>query len=179
MHTTSNVAYDFCGSVRGPNEAMTELRYRHATTNDVMAIFAVLEQVAAEIPLRLDGDERKERMLAQVRRCCDLGDSWVALEHDHEIVGFLLAEPDEWERRGAYGDTQVLNLPYAGVIESHRGRRIFPALARQMMAKGVALTATVKRANKRHMLSGLLKLGFTKADFTDDQDDLRWQPPRS
>ena len=53
---------------------MTELRYRHATTNDVMAIFAVLEQVAAEIPLRLDGDERKERMLAQVRRCCDLGE---------------------------------------------------------------------------------------------------------
>jgi hypothetical protein len=113
-----------------------------------------------------------------IYRCCDLGDSWVALEHDHEIVGFLLAEPDEWERRGAYGDTQVLNLPYAGVIESHRGRRIFPALARQIMPKGVALTATVRCANKRHMLSGLLKLGFTKANSTDDQDDLRWQPPR-
>jgi hypothetical protein len=38
------------------------------------------------------------------------------------------------------------------------------------------VTATVKRANKSGMIGRLMKLGFAKIAFTDDQDDLRWQP---
>lgn len=151
---------------------MTEIRYRLATANDAPGIFAVLEEVAAEIPVLLDLPERRSKVLGQIQACCASGETWVALDRGRTIVGFLLAEPDQLER--FHQNNNALHLPYGGVRGSHRGRRIFPSLAEKIMEKGVPRTATVKRANKSDMLSRLLKLGFVSIASANDQDDLRW-----
>jgi hypothetical protein len=153
---------------------MKEIHYRLATANDADAIFALLDAVAAEIPVLLDLPERRRRVLEQVRVCSGAGESWIAVQSHNRVVGFQLVEPDQLER--FHHNNQALHLPYGGVSSSHRGQRIFSTLAGKIMAKGVQLTATVKRANKSDMASRLLKLGFTKVISTDDQDELRWQP---
>jgi len=58
--------------------------YRLATTDDAEAILAALDEVASEIPLSLHLPGRKELLLERIKA----GDTWIALDHNHEIVGF-------------------------------------------------------------------------------------------
>jgi hypothetical protein len=87
----------------------TKVHYRLATAPDAPGIFAVLEEVAPKIPVRLDGQQRKELLFARIQGCCCPGESWVAVGCDEQIVGFLLAEPDKLER--FYNDNLALHLP--------------------------------------------------------------------
>jgi len=151
-----------------------EIRYKRATKNNVSAIFTVLEEIASEIPVCLDTPERKNLTFERVQKCSESGETWIALSRDNQVVGFLLAEPDQQER--FFHDNQALHLPYGGVSESYRGQHIFLTLVEKIMAKGVPLTGTVKRTNKSDMAGRLLKLGFTKVSFTDKEDNLRWHP---
>lgn len=154
---------------------MAPAQIRCAMPEDAAAVMSILVEVAAEVPVLLEPDERRTLLLNQVCACCGGGASLVAIDDADEIVGFLLAEPDGWER--FRNDNGALHLPYGGVRRSRRGARIFPALAEAMMRRGVPLTVEVKRANTSDMVSRLTKLGFTQTTSSDDQDDLRWQPP--
>src|ERR1700733_7370895 len=155
-------------------DAEADIRYRRATKNDAALIFSVLEEVAGEIPVLLDNPERKNLVFAHVQTCCDSGESWMALTTNDRVVGFLLAEPDAQER--FFQANQALHLPFGGVSRNHRGQHIFSTLAEKIMAKGVPLTGTVKRANKSGMAGRLLKLGFAIVSSGEDEDRLRWQP---
>ena len=159
---------------------MSIYEYRLATREDAEAIFVILKEVACEIPVCLRDHKAEEKILEQVHGCCNLGSSWVALDHDHQIVGFLLAEPHE--RGDWYGDDRTLNLPYGGVKPGHhRGQGIFPALMEKLMANGVPLAATVKDKNKSEMVCRLVKLGFEEDDdwmrHRSDERIFLWRPP--
>jgi hypothetical protein len=156
----------------------TTYQYRLAIPSDVSAIFAVLKEVAPEIPVLLNNSKRQMEIFKQIYRCIDSGEVWIALDRDNQVVGFLLAEPYRVERfpKG----NQEIELLYGGVRPGpHRGKHIFPTLVKKVMAKRVPLTATVMHANDSHMLSRLLKLGFTKEEAPcprDHEDFLRRQP---
>src|ERR1019366_7140593 len=106
-------------------------RYRLATTDDASAIFAVLEEVAPEIPVRLDTPERKKLLFNRLQAGIGSDNVWIALDRYNHVVGFLLAEPEG----------EALDLSYGGVRTSHREQHIFPKLVKKMMVKGVPLTA--------------------------------------
>jgi hypothetical protein len=143
-------------------------RYRLATTDDASAIFAVLQEVAPEIPVRLDTLERKDLLFNRIQEGIGSGNVWIALDRDNQVVGFLLAEEPR----------EALELTYGGVRTSHRGHHIFPTLVKKMMAKGVPLTATVMHSNESNMVNRLLKLDFKKVSPwpKNDRDFLRRQP---
>ena len=67
---------------------------RFVTTDDAEAILAALDEVASEIPLSLHLPGRKELLLERIKA----GETWIALDHKHQIVEFLLAEPDKREK---------------------------------------------------------------------------------
>jgi hypothetical protein len=154
---------------------MTVYQYRLATSDDVSKVFDLLVEVAPEIPLHVHIPENKDAALNCVERCCASGETWIALDRDNQIVGFLLAEPDLLQR--FHRENQALELPYGGVREGHRGHHIFPDLVATIMAKRFPLTATVKHANKSDMASRLTKRGFTKVGpgLWPNEDIFRWQ----
>jgi hypothetical protein len=147
--------------------------YRLATMDDADAILAVLEEVAPEIPLSLHLPGRKELVFERIKA----GETWIALDHNHQIVGVLLAEPDKLER--FLNDVHTLELSYGDVKTGHRGQGIFATLVAKMKAKGVQLTVTVKHANASSMANRMAKLGFTKLGgpaLRPDEDRFRWTP---
>src|SRR5262249_30745117 len=66
-------------------ESMVE--YRNAHDGDVRGIFAILQEVAPEIPLSLDTPESQDVMQDIITECCACGESWVAVDADGTIVG--------------------------------------------------------------------------------------------
>lgn len=153
--------------------------YRLAQTQDASGILSVLEEIAGDIPLRLDALDGKDRITnisQKINEWCNTNESWVAVTHSNQVVGFLLIEPDN---TGLY-------IQYAGVSKLHQGQQIFPKLIRMVMAKKMPLTAVVKHANKSSMSCRLTKLGFTMVSFSDsynaediaanNEDKFRWYP---
>ncbi len=165
---------------RGKVEAMTEhrektlYRYRLATSHDESAILDALMEVAPEIPV-MTHDGRQERLLQTIKRTTSVyGVTWIALDRDNRVVGFLLAE--------SKGDR--FDLPYGGVRKGHRGNDIFPNLVKKVMAKGLSLTAVVLHANaSKKIVVGILEdLGFEKvtpSNGVNNGDNFRWSPAPS
>jgi hypothetical protein len=150
------------------------LKYRGVVSSDADGIFAVLEEVAPEIPLRLDTPKAREAIFSRVVKCCRSEGSCVAVDNAGRIVGFLLAEPDEMER--FHHNDQALHLPYGGVAKSMRKQGAFCRLIEMVMSYQVPLTATVKRTNQCGMGARLMKIGFTKITCNDQEEQFRWQP---
>jgi hypothetical protein len=132
----------------------------------------VLLEVAPEIPVDTH-DGRKEFLAAQIHRDCFYRGVWITLDHNNQIVGFLMAEPQK----------QEIKLPYGGVRKRHREHHIF----RKLMDKaktmatigGVPLTAVVLHKNTSNMVDVLQKLGFTKvtpSNGVNNGDNFRWSP---
>jgi hypothetical protein len=61
-------------------------RYRLATTDDASAIFAVLQGVAPEIPVRLDTLERKDLLFNRIQEGIGSGNVWIALDRDNQVA---------------------------------------------------------------------------------------------
>jgi len=61
---------------------------RPATLNDADAIFLVLQACDSEILANLDGDERKDRIRATIRRACSRGQTRVAVSGNQLIRPF-------------------------------------------------------------------------------------------
>src|SRR5580693_2764808 len=125
---------------------MAEIAYRRAELGEAAEILAVLLEVAPEIPVSVETLEREEALYALIRNCARSGESWVAIDETGRIVGFLLAEPDQARRH--YGEHEILELRYAGVVKTHRRRGIFTGLVEHVLARLVPVVATVSPVNQ-------------------------------
>src|ERR1700722_19959360 len=91
-----------------------KIEYRIATVNDETDILTVLEEVAPEIPVRLDGEERQQKIRTEITQCHRTKKSWIAVGEDGKLIGFILARPDAHEGKAA------IYLPYVGVSAASR-----------------------------------------------------------
>jgi predicted nucleotidyltransferase len=147
-----------------------EIVYRVANGDDETDILAVLEEVATEIPVRLDGAERQEKIRTEIRQCHQTKKSWVAVDADDKVVGFVLARPDAHESKAA------IYMPYVGVSTGSRRSGIFSTLVEKLKANGVPLIANVLHDNSSGMANILVKNGFTKIDWNAKQKKFLWSP---
>jgi len=151
-------------------ETSNTIKYRVAVRDDETDILAVLEEVAPEIPVRRDGEERQEKIRTVIIQSQKSGKSWVAVNADDTVVGFVLA------RRSIRDGQVVISVQYAGVSADSRGRGIFPTLMEKLKANDVPLTATVLHNNQSGMADHLVKIGFTKMESDAKQAYFRWSP---
>lgn len=131
----------------------------------------VLEEVAQEIPVRLDGPERQEKIKTIIIECHKSGKSWIVVENNR-VIGFVLARPD------AYKGQAAIALMYGGVRADLRRRGIFFTLMEKLKSNDVPLIANVLRGNLSSMVDSLGKVGFTKLDLEFDalQTRMVWSP---
>jgi hypothetical protein len=147
------------------------LEYHLASFDDGDGILTVLREVALEIPVSLDAPEHDEIIRIIIAECCQSGQSWVAVDANGTVVGFVLAKPDRLER--FLHRNEALSLRYVAVSKARRQEGIFGTLMGKLMAKGVPLTATVLHTNRCNMSDRLLKFGFTKEKSDAKQVELR------
>lgn len=147
-----------------------------AKTDDAQGVCLALAEVAPEVPLLMDTNERQQAVAAIVNACIGSGESWVAIDDGGQIVGFLLAEPNKIER--FLGDNDAIHLAYIGVAKSHRGRGIFRALIRHAMDRCAPLTAVVKMGNQSGMAKRLLGMNFhcTATNLERQESAFMWRP---
>jgi GNAT superfamily N-acetyltransferase len=147
--------------------------YRPARIEDAADIHALLLRLAPEIPLLVDTLEREEALYALIRNCGRLGESWVALDEQERIVGFVLVDPEQLERH--YAEHEIFDLRYAGVAPEHRGRGVFGALIAKVLARLVPVTAIVPPRNRWNVAARLEKFGFRPTGSPGDRV-FRWEP---
>lgn len=143
--------------------------YRIAVRDDETDILALLEEVAPEIPVSLDGPQRQQAIQEIIIRCRESGKSWVALDADGKVVGFALVYPDVHE-------PPAISLRYIGVSKDSRQRGIFGVFMGKLKANGAPLTATVLNDNQSGMADRLAKIGFTETETLSNQAKFRWDP---
>lgn len=149
--------------------------YRVAHDGDHAKILAVLDEVAAEVPMKLDAPAQKEAMKSIIAECCASGKSWVAVGDYGAVVGVALVKPDIFER--ALKKNNALALRYVGVSKNWCQRGIFAALMENVMiAKNAPLNASVLYGNKSAMADRLAKIGFEKVEADAKETKLRWDP---
>lgn len=144
--------------------------YRVAVQNDETDILAVLEEVAPEIPVRLDGAERQGKIQTLIIQCRTSGKSLVAVDASGNVIGFAIARPD------AYNGKAAVSLQYIGVSVHSRRQGIFSTMIEKLKANGVPLLATVLHDNKSDMANRLTKIGFAKIDCNAKQTNFVWSP---
>jgi hypothetical protein len=157
---------------------MIRMNLRIAKADDALGIFAVLAEVAPEIPLLLDTNERQEAVATMISSWIALGESWVAMGDNGRVIGFILVEPDRLER--FHNNNLALHLCYAGVAKGERKAGVFRAMIEQLTSRKVSLTASVKAANQSDMAARLTQMGFQRSStISGDEDNFRWQPRRT
>jgi N-acetylglutamate synthase-like GNAT family acetyltransferase len=145
------------------------VNYRVATRDDETDILAVLEEVAPEIPVTLNTPENLLIIKGIIIECHQSGKSWIAVDEDSRVVGFVLARPD-------FHESDAISLRYIGVSMELRRRGIFTTLIEKMKANGVPLTASVLHDNSSGMADRLVEVGFTKIGSDAKEEKLRWAP---
>jgi ribosomal protein S18 acetylase RimI-like enzyme len=153
---------------------MTGIAYRPAVIDEAADILAMLIEIAPEIPVHVEPLEREEALYALIRNCARSGESWVATDEAGQIVGFLLAEPDQVRRH--YAEHEILELRYGGVVKSQRRRGIFTGLTERVLARMVPVTATMSPANQSGAARLLEKLGFHNVSSPGGEQRFRWDP---
>jgi hypothetical protein len=119
-----------------------EIEYRLAILDDETNILDVLEEVAQEIPVKLDDPESQDKIKRVIRERHQSGKSWVAVDVDHGVVGFVLARP--------YIESTIY-IDYVGVRTDSRRRGIFSTFMEKLKANGVPLRASVLNGNLSSM----------------------------
>jgi GNAT superfamily N-acetyltransferase len=153
---------------------MPGILYRQARVEDAPEIHALLLRLAPEIPLLTDTLEREEALYALIRNCGRVGESWVALDEEGRIIGFVLVDPEVLERH--YAEHEILDLRYAGVAPEHRGRGIFRALIARVQTRLVPITIIVPPHNRFDTADRLEKFGFRQTGSAGGERVFRWEP---
>ena len=148
--------------------------YRQARIEDAPDIHALLLRLAPEIPLLVDTLEREEELYALIRNCARVGESWVALDDEEHIIGFVLVDPEVLERH--YAEHEILDLRYAGVAPEHRGRGIFHGLIARVQSRLVPVTVIVPTHNRFGVAARLEKFGFRQTASPGGERVFRWEP---
>jgi hypothetical protein len=158
-------------ALRGGSEDPA-IHYRTATKDDGVDIWNVLEDVAPEIPLKLETSDARDALKTEIIYALQSTDTWIAVDFASRVCGVVLARPSFG------GSDKAVFCRYIGVPKTHRHQGIFRNLMTKLMAKEVPLAATVLTGNKSAMADRLAKLGFAKTDTTTpEQTTLRWSPP--
>jgi predicted N-acetyltransferase YhbS len=89
------------------------IKYRIATRDDETDIYAVMKEVAPEIPVSLDTEDNRIIMHGIITECHASGKSWVAIDTNGEVVGCVLARPDIHE-------PSAISLRHVGVKKASR-----------------------------------------------------------
>jgi ribosomal protein S18 acetylase RimI-like enzyme len=150
-----------------------DITYRPATLADAADIHELLLSLAPEIPLLADTLEREEALYALVRTCARSGESWVALNADGRIVGFVLAELIERGRH--YAEHEVIDVRYAAVSAEYRNAGVSDALIAHLLARMVPVVTTVSPQNRTGLAAQLAAAGFQPVGASGEQR-LRWEP---
>ena len=153
---------------------MPGIAYRPARIEDAAEVHALLLRLAPEIPLLVDTLEREEALYALIRNCGRVGESWVALDEDERIIGFVLVDPEVLERH--YAEHEILDLRYAGVAPEHRGHGIFRTLISKVQARLVPVTVIVPPHNRFDVAARLEKFGFRPTGSLGGEHGFRWEP---
>jgi ribosomal protein S18 acetylase RimI-like enzyme len=150
-----------------------EIEYRLATSKDDDDVLTILEEVAPEIPVDLEGPVEQGKIKAVIRERHQSKKSWVAVDQDQGIVGFVLARPDVYEGKSA------IYIDYVGVSASFRRRGIFSALMGKLKANGVKVHAKVLYGNLSSMVDVFVADGFAKIEPLPDAKETKvvWSPP--
>jgi GNAT superfamily N-acetyltransferase len=148
--------------------------YRQARVEDAPDIHALLLRLAPEIPLLVDTLEREEALYALIRNCGRVGESWVALDEEERIIGFVLIDPEVIERH--YAEHEIFDLRHAGIAPEHRGRGIFRALISRVQARLVPITIIVPPLNRFDTAARLEKFGFRQIGSPGGERVFRWEP---
>ena len=137
-------------------------------------IHALLLRLAPEIPLLVDTLEREEALYALIRNCGRVGESWIALDEQARIIGFVLIDPEVLERH--YAEHEILDLRYAGVAPEHRDHGIFRTLISKVQARLVPITIIVPPHNRFDAAARLEKFGFHQTGSRAGERVFRWEP---
>jgi ribosomal protein S18 acetylase RimI-like enzyme len=148
---------------------------RVADENDKSGIWEILFEVAPDIPARVEKPEEQESLKNYISEWVDVGSSWVAVDSDGLVIGFVLSKPDNGVRLNEKNN--ALNLPYIGVSKKWQKRGVLTSLLEKLKAQGEPLTVSVLNANKSNMIANLEKADFAKESRQDPkQTYLRWNP---
>jgi len=150
------------------------IAYRLARIEDAAEIHVLLLRLAPEIPLLVDTLEREEALYALIRNCGRVGESWVALDEQERIVGFVLIDPEVLERH--YAEHEIFDLRYAGVAPEHRGHDIFRTLISKVQSRLVPVTVIVPPRNRFGVTARLEKFGFRQTGTPGGERVFRWEP---
>jgi len=153
---------------------LSAVAYRQTRIEDAAEIHALLLRLAPEIPLLVDTLEREEALYALIRNCGRVGESWLALDEQERIIGFVLVDPEVTERH--YAEHEILDLRYAGIAPEHRGRGVFRALIARVQARLVPITIIVPPRNRFDTAARLEKFGFRQTASAGGERVLRWEP---
>jgi|SRR4051794_12894985 GNAT superfamily N-acetyltransferase len=153
---------------------MAEVLYRPAEVGDAADIHALLLTLAPEIPLLTDTLEREEALYVVVRNFTRSGESWVAIGETGGITGFILAAPVERGRH--YGENEVLELRYAGVLPDHRRHGLFSEMLNRLCQRMLPVMTAVHAANQLGIDRRLEAIGFRQTGSTGGERQFRWNP---
>jgi Acetyltransferase (GNAT) family len=143
--------------------------YRKATLDDAGGISTIFEEVAPEIPVSVGTEDEQRRAVIVIGECIGTNESWVAVDADGTIVGFVLARLLPHKGPGLF-------LEYIGVGLNSRKCGVFTSLVAELKRKNVPLNATVLSGNQSGMANILVKKGFTKEETGAEETKLRWNP---
>jgi hypothetical protein len=152
-----------------------KFKCRVARRADETNIWDVFVEIAPDVPVPVDDPEGQKILQGLIRECVDGGDSWVAVDSDGVVVGYLLAKPDKLVR--FMEENAALSLPYVGVSKKWQKRGVFTSLLENLTSLGAPLTAKVLQDNTSNMVATLEKAGFKKENQDSKQRHLRWDPP--
>jgi ribosomal protein S18 acetylase RimI-like enzyme len=141
--------------------------YRVAVSGDEAGILKVFAEVAPEVPTAVRSGTEK-----LIQGLVASGQSWVAVDVDDNIVGYVLAEPY---------DSKTLSLAYLGVSKAARNQRVSSSLISKLQEIGAPIVTDVRANNKSSMVEIFEHFGFVKMPpdvFSADRTKLRWDKPK-
>jgi hypothetical protein len=155
---------------------MAEVTRRTATLTDMKGIWALVRQVAADLPVDLCSDAAQENTLSEIMVGCTSELSPVAVGKDKAIVGALIARRDEFEWGLRSGN--VIHVTCAAIAPSHKDQGLLQSMLAEMQARRLPIHVSIKSGNRLGLVDELKKLGFEHAvTAADGWGDLyAWQP---
>jgi hypothetical protein len=153
---------------------MKDVEIKTAELIHINAIFQALQEVADEIPTRIDSEQRLASITETIRNCVASNHSLIACASTGEIAGFILITFDEVEK--FLRNKPVLELRYGGIISKFRNHGIFARMLQRVIAYNYKITAEVSKLNQTKIRNILSGHGFITHEEKINYDKFIWNP---
>jgi hypothetical protein len=155
--------------VKSMGEVLVDCKHLGRKKANVEAVFAILNEIAPEIPLRLDTIERQHKIKKLVEDCCQYEPCWVCLDEGGKVIGFLLTKRCSIEIPRL--EFNGLELLYGGMKREHRRHGNFVRLLAQAKAQKSGLLAVVKHDNISNVAKLLEREDFERRKWLKPNED--------